>query len=105
MEEYNQAQSLLQQQNDMLSEALVIGRENEQIGAETHQMLVQQGEQLRGVNNKLDDIDSNVTIADSKLKRMTFRLITDKFVQIGIIALLIIAILLVIFIKWILPLI
>lgn len=56
------------------------------------------------IHLQLDNIDSNVTVADSKLKRMTFRLITDKFVQIGIIALLIIAILLVIFIKWIVPL-
>ncbi|ELP92568.1 vesicle transport V-snare protein vti1a, putative [Entamoeba invadens IP1] len=98
---YNQAQQLLQKQNAMLDEALSVGYENEQIGAETHQMLVGQREQLHSVNDKLDNIDTNVTVADSKLKRMTFRLITDKIVQIVIIVLLVLAILLVIFIKWI----
>ncbi|KAL7720530.1 t-SNARE coiled-coil-like proteiny domain-containing protein [Entamoeba marina] len=105
MEDFQQASAMMQNQNNMLDEALSIGYDNEQIGVETHQILVEGREKLTGVNETLDNIDSNVDVADSKLRRMTFRLVTDKFVQIGIIVLLVLAIMLVIFLKWILPLI
>ena len=104
-DEYDQAQALLQNQNDLLNEALAIGYENEQIGVETDIMLKQQREQLTGVTEKLSDIDSNLDSADSKLRRMTVRIFGDKIVQFLIIICLVIIILAIVFFKWILPLI
>ncbi|KAL7712532.1 t-SNARE coiled-coil-like proteiny domain-containing protein [Entamoeba marina] len=95
MDDFQQASAMMQNQNNMLDEALSIGYDNEQIGVETHQILVEGREKLTGVNETLDNIDSNVDVADSKLRRMTFRLVTDKFVQIGIIVLLVLAIIVV----------
>ena len=47
----------------------------------------------------MDNIDANVETAQSKLRRMTLRLVTDKIVQIVIIVLLALAILLTVAIK------
>ena len=102
--QYDEAEALLNHQNDLLNEALAIGYENEQIGVETHIMLNQQNEQLRDAHGKISNIDSNLDSADSKLKRMTIRVFGDKFVQFGIIICLVIIILAIVFFKWILPL-
>ena len=102
--QYDEAASLLNHQNDLLNEALAIGYENEAIGVETHIMLNQQSEQLREAHGKISNIDSNLDTADSKLRKMTVRVFGDKFVQFGIIVCLVIIILAIIFFKWILPL-
>ena len=104
MAQYDEAAALLENQNNLLNEALAIGYENEQIGVETHIMLNQQNEQLRDAHSKLSTIDSNLDQADSKLKRMTIRIFGDKLVQFGITICLIIIILAIVFFKWILPL-
>ena len=53
MNEYEQAQALLEQQNNTLDDTINTGLQNIQIGVETDEMLQRQTEQLRGIDAKV----------------------------------------------------
>ena len=88
-----EGEALLNNQNQMLMNAINIGQENIQIADETSDMLDHQNQQLRNADKHLDNISSNADQASSTLSRMTVRAFGNKIVQFAIIGLLIVVIL------------
>mmetsp|Transcript_28952 Transcript_28952/g.51751 ORF Transcript_28952/g.51751 Transcript_28952/m.51751 type:complete len:205 (-) Transcript_28952:1590-2204(-) len=89
----------LQKTGDTLERALKVGKETEQIGADTLNTLKQQRQQISNINDKTNDVSSNLKQATRVVMVMDRRRLTMKFIMIGIILMLSIACLLVLYVK------
>jgi len=78
--------------------------ESEQIGAAIMTDLHAQREQLEVVDTHLNDIDTVMGRANSKLSKLYWRVVTDRMTLYIIIVIQVLVIILMVFIHWILPL-
>ena len=102
--EMTQRSDIYKQTNEELANGIRIAEETEQIGAGIIDGLNDQNDQLRHGSETLDNVESNLQIADRKLLVMTMRLFVDKYFQYTMMICLAIITLGIVFLKWILPL-
>jgi len=93
----------LGQTTDRLQNAHAIALRNEQIGASVLVELGGQRQQLVRTNNKLDEVDDHVKTSRTILTGMARRVATNKLILAFIILLLVGAIALIVYMKWIRP--
>jgi len=94
----------LGQTSDRLTNAQRIANQNEQIGTAVLTDLHGQRQQLMRTSNRLDEVDDNVKTSRTILTGMARRVATNKLILALIIVLLIGAIALIIYMKWLRPL-
>jgi vesicle transport through interaction with t-SNAREs 1 len=82
---------ILQESGDTLEETLKIGIESEEIAIETVNNLKKQRGQILGINEKVNDVGTNVTKANRTISTMDKRRIVMKLMMMATIVLLVIA--------------
>ena len=101
---YDETERLLNNEVKALNNGIETAQKTEQIGAGIIDGLNNQNDQLRHGSETLDNVESNLQIADRKLLVMTMRLFVDKYFQYTMMICLAIITLGIVFLKWILPL-
>jgi myosin heavy subunit len=89
----------LQKSGETLERALKVGNETERLGTDTLNTLKGQRRQIQGINEKVNDVGSNLKQATRVVTVMDRRRLTMKFVMMGIIVMLTIAVLLVLYVR------
>ena len=102
---YEVAIKCLNEQNKALNEALGTGYEALEYGIETTIMLNEDIEQTKHINNRMYDVDAEVSKANRVLDKILFGIFGDAFVQYGIMICCAIIIVAIVFFEWVLPLI
>ncbi|KAI9203697.1 vesicle transport v-SNARE protein N-terminus-domain-containing protein [Polychytrium aggregatum] len=90
----------LQDGSRRLEEARRIAIETENVGISTLETLNRQREQILRTRDTLSSADTWITKSQGILKTMQRRLVTNKFMTAGIIAILVVIIAVIIYLKW-----